>query len=325
MLSIKKYNKTYLQAWNNFIHLANNGTIFHNRFFLSYHLDRKFLDHSLLFFNKKELMAVFPAVKQIENNKTIIYSHPGASYGGFVIKNKLEFAIIDCIINELTKYCKDNNFQSIFLINTPDIYFNKSDQSLEYLLQWHGYRQKEIYISHVVNLETENLYCLLKKRKKRYLNNAINEMNLFFLESDDFDGFYDLLIINKKKYSTRPTHSLKELKYLKKLLPKSIKLILTKKNNLIIGGTLLFLLNKKISLVFYNIIDEKFRNTQLASFQLFNCMKITKNLGLKIIDFGVSHTPELKNPYAPKKSLIKFKEQFGARGVIRTAYQKEIK
>ena len=325
MLSIKKYNKTYLDEWNNFILLANNGTIFHNRLFLSYHLDRKFLDFSLLFYNKKELIAIFPAAKQIEKKKKILYSHPGASYGGFVLKKNLDFEIIDCILNELSQYCARHNFNSIFIINTPDIYFKIPDQSLDYLLHWNGYSQKELYISHVVNLKADNHYHLLKKRKKRYLNNAMNKMNLLFEETNNFDVFYNLLALNKKKYKAKPTHSLEELKHLYKLIPKSIKLIVTKKNNLIVGGTFLFLLNKKISLVFYNIIDENFRKTQLASFQLFNCMKISKSLGLQLVDFGVSHTPELKNPFAPKQSLIKFKEQFGAKGVIRVAYQKELK
>ena len=313
MLSIKKYNKTYLHEWNNFILLANNGTIFHNRLFLSYHLDRKFLDFSLLFYNKKELIAILPAAKQIEKKKKILYSHPGASYGGFVFKKNLDFEIIDCIINDLSQYCTRNDFNSIFLINTPDIYFKIPDQSLDYLLHWNGYSPKELYISHVVNLKADNLYHLLKKIKKRYLNNAMNKMNLLFEETNNFDIFYNLLALNKKKYKADPTHSLEELKHLHKLLPKSIKLIIK------------FILNKKISLVFYNIIDENFRKTQLASFQLFNCMKISKSLGIQLIDFGVSHTPELKNPFTPKKSLIKFKEQFGAKGVIRSAYQKELK
>ena len=51
-------------------------------------------------------------------------------------------------------------------------------------------------------------------------------------------------------------------------------------------------------------------------------MEISKKNNCKFIDFGVSHTPEQKNPLAPKLSLIKFKEQFGARGVIRLVHKK---
>ena len=46
-------------------------------------------------------------------------------------------------------------------------------------------------------------------------------------------------------------------------------------------------------------------------------------VGYQMVDFGVSHTPEANDPMAPKLSLIHFKEQFNARGVLRVAYQKD--
>ena len=57
--------------------------------------------------------------------------------------------------------------------------------------------------------------------------------------------------------------------------------------------------------------------------QLYKCMEISKEHGCHAVDFGVSHTPEANDPLAPKLSLIHFKEQFGARGVLRVAYQKD--
>jgi len=72
------------------------------------------------------------------------------------------------------------------------------------------------------------------------------------------------------------------------------------------------------------VVAEQYRKTQLSTFQFFNCMKIAKMGGARIIDFGVSHLPERDNPFAPKFSLIKFKEQFGAFGIIRTGYEKEL-
>jgi hypothetical protein len=65
-------------------------------------------------------------------------------------------------------------------------------------------------------------------------------------------------------------------------------------------------------------------DSQLSVLQLYKCMEICKNRGSDIIDFGVSHTPEQTNPLDPKFSLIQFKEQFGAKGVMRIAYQKEL-
>ena len=87
MISIKKYRNNYSNVWDNFIKNSNNGTIFHTQKFLSYHLQRRFNDHSLLFYSEKTLVAVLPAAAISINNKLELRSHPGASYGGIGSKN----------------------------------------------------------------------------------------------------------------------------------------------------------------------------------------------------------------------------------------------
>ena len=92
---------------------------------------------------------------------------------------------------------------------------------------------------------------------------------------------------------------------------------------MVCGGVLFFYTNKKSCLIFYNVVKEEFRNTQLASLQLFFCIKEAYKNNKTIIDFGVSHSPENKDPLQPKLSLIKFKEQFGSNSVLRTIYKKD--
>tara|TARA_B110000438_G_C15496869_1_gene513908 strand:- start:103 stop:618 length:516 start_codon:yes stop_codon:yes gene_type:complete len=166
---------------------------------------------------------------------------------------------------------------------------------------------------------------LLTKRKQRYINNSSEFNKIAYQESSSFDEFYQILFNSKKQYKTTPTHSLKELNKIKKLFPKNCLLTLSILNSSVIGGTLMFFINKKVSLVFYNVVLDEFRNTQLSAFQLYNCMVFSKQRGYHFVDFGVSQNPEKPDPLSPKFSLIKFKEQFGARGAIRTVYEKEFK
>lgn len=320
MITINKYESRELNEWDEFIDASNNGTIFQKQSFITYHIDRKFVDHSLIIKNNSNILAVFPAA--IKNN--VLYSHPGSSYGGFVIAQDVEFSVINDIILELDNYCINNSFKSIFLINSPSIYHKELDCSLDFLLQWNRFYQKELYISHAVNMKkTTALSDLLAKRKRRYLNNNSEFNTLEFKESNEFDEFYRILLASKEKFKTTPTHSLKELVRLKKTFSDDMKLLLTIKKGGVIGGSLVFFANNKIALVFYNTIMEEFKNSQIAMLQLYKCMEISKKYGYHSVDFGVSHTPEANDPLAPKLSLIHFKEQFGAKGVLRVAYQKD--
>ena len=135
--------------------------------------------------------------------------------------------------------------------------------------------------------------------------------------------FYRLLELTKKKYRSQPTHSSDELSRLQTIFPSQIKLIISKNKGEIVGGSVLFFTNSCSCLVFYNVISSKYRNTQLSALQLFYCMQYANKRGARVLDFGVSHSPEQKNAMDPKFSLIEFKEQLGAEGVLRTVYQKE--
>ena len=64
MLKIKKYNQKYIKEWDRFVSISNNGTMFHNKFFLSYHIDKKFIDCSLMVYFNSKLVALFSAVAQ---------------------------------------------------------------------------------------------------------------------------------------------------------------------------------------------------------------------------------------------------------------------
>ena len=323
MISIQKYNNKILHLWDDFISNSNNGTIFNTRKFLSYHISRTFDDNSLLFFSNMKLIAVLPAVIINNSGRRTLYSHPGASFGGLILNNNLSFSAIDDILSNLEKYCVEESIKELMLINTPMIYYRERDESLNYLLLLHNFQIYENYISHYINImKEENMMNLLNKRKKRYLKQLIDNNNFVFCTDSSIDTFYKILSDSKKNFHSKPTHSLEELKKIKELFPQKVKLFISKYQNKIVGGTLIFQTSKTTCLVFYNVVNIAYRNSQLAALQLYQCMVAAKKQNCYIVDLGVSHTPETSNPLSPKKSLIQFKEQMGASGVLRTIYNK---
>ena len=324
MISIKKYKKNYNKIWDNFIKNSNNGTIFHTQKFLSYHKDRLFNDHSLLFYNKHDLVAVLPAAKITKNEITTLYSHPGASYGGLITSQQLRLESLNNIIIALNKYCHRRNFDRLTMILTPSIYLKNRHDLQEYALIWNQFKQQESYISHATNLY--NASCPLSKldkRKKRYIQKLNTENTFVIKNSRDIDVFYPILVASKNEFGIKPTHSKQELIRLMKIFPKNIVLQLSYKNGVVAGGSLTFIANDKSSLVFYNVVKKEYKKSQLSSLQLYFCMQLTINQKLDYIDFGVSHLPKEDNPLTPKFSLINFKEQFGAYGIMRKIYQKD--
>ena len=308
-MKIIKYNKTrHEKLWDKYIHQSNNGTIFHLRKFLSYHQERNFNDCSLLFYQKEKIQALLTAA--IINNK--LYSHPGASFGGFVY-NKISFEIAQKMIDLLINYSIRNKIKEITIIPPPFIYYKSYNEAMEYCLYNQGFKIEEYYISSFVDLKT-NIIDQIHNRKKRYIKKIINTVQI--KESHELEKFYPILLDNKLRHKTKPTHTLEELQILMNLFPNQIKLFLSYYNNKIIGGALNFVTNQNTCILFYNMIDYEYKDLQIGSLQIYESLKWAQNQNLDYLDIGVSQLYK-KNKIIPHTSLINFKEQFGAQAMIR--------
>ena len=303
---------------------SNNGTLFHYRSFLTYHIDRKFEDHSLIFEKKGKMIAVLSAAEVIDGSKKVFCSHPGATFGGFVYDDLL-FEDAKNIITLLIEYCNGINFSSIFLVQVPQLYNLKNNETLEYALHWQGFMAEETYFSSFIDLTSEKeAINLVSSRKRRYLKKKSSNEKLRFEWNGSLDDFYPILCKNKMKHGSKPTHSKVELLKLMDLMPDKFHLLMMYKDENPIGGTFNFIANSQVGIIFYNMINYEFKEFNSASFQILETMKWAKVNNLKYLDFGVSQLPQAENPLTPSPNLIRFKEQFSAHGMLRVALRKNL-
>jgi len=310
---IKYKNNIHKDDWDQYVLNSNNGTIFHLRKFLSYHEDRAFQDSSLIFSENNQIIALFTGA--ITQN--CLHSHPGASFGGFVYNN-IAYKSCQQIVSLLLEYAKSNNLNKIIIVPTPFIYYQKYNEAMEYCLGINKFKTTEYYISSFVELNQEPIK-LIHNRKKRYINKLKDEVEI--KESNDLDAFYPILLDNKSRHNVRPTHSLNELKILMNSFPNKIKLLLSYKNKIVIGGSLMFITNDNSCILFYNMIDYKYQDLQVASLQIYESLNWAKKNKLQFFDIGVSQLYE-NEKIVPHESLINFKEQFGAQAMIRKVMER---
>ena len=139
-LDVKKYSVIEFNEWDNFVlNNAYNGTIYHTRLFLSYHKD-KFDDYSIMIYDKKKLIAVFPCCK-IHNE---FYSHKGSTHGGIVLlENYYTLTKLIAILDLIYNYYDNNLYISI----SESIYFKM--QIVTYLFFFYSInvKLKQIYLS----------------------------------------------------------------------------------------------------------------------------------------------------------------------------------
>ena len=138
--------------------------------------------------------------------------------------------------------------------------------------------------------------------------------------SDDFEKFYKILEHNLgMRHNVQPTHTLEELKRLKRLLLDKIILFAAYLDNLMLGGIVLFVANPNVILAFYISHNNRYQQYRPVNLLLYEIIKWARLQGFKYLDLG-TFTLNME----PNWGLGRFKENHNARGFLRDTYTIEL-
>lgn len=317
-MEIKVINNFCDPCWDNFVDKSNNGTLFHTLRFLNYHKKNKFNFLNLAFYKNSKMIGVLPG--GLINN--LFVSPIGASYGSFVVGD-ISFQEYEEIIDTFLIFTKKKNINKIHLTPPPIIYLKNFNQVEQFILEYKGFKVKKHAISNVIDLKNfKSIEDILKHLPKNRRNNIhISQKNNIAMQmNNDYNSFYKMLLENKKKFDTYPTHSLEELKMLSKLFPKRIKLFMAYSARQPISGVLAFITNNKSLLIFYICQYYKYQNLKGVSRLLYEIIVWSKKNRYRFIDLGISMDTLSGNLMEPSRSLIFFKESVNSKGFLRTSY-----
>ncbi len=323
MFKVIPFSKSKItdKQWDEFVNQSDNGTLFHTRKFLSYHPKKRFKDSSFVILKKGTLFSVFAAVIIERNGKKILSSHSGASYGGFVHKSNLNLKESFLIVETLIDYAKKMKCNSIELTPVPMIYQSKYSNYLDFALIKNGFEYKKREISSVVQLDIpEGMLLFTFRSTARTATKKSKKLGIEIRECDEFENYYEILKKNLgMRHNVQPTHTLRELKKLKKLFPDEIRLWGAFKGKKLIAGVCNFSANPKVVLAFYISHLEKYQEYRAVNLLFYEIMSRYQKEGFKFLDFGI-FTVNME----PNWGLARFKENFGARGIFRDTFVKNL-
>ena len=312
-----RYEKKYLDEWEDFTASSNNGTIFHTRKFLSYHSPDKFKDNSLLFLDDKKIAALLTAAEIKKDGTTALWSHMGASFGGFVYKENLGIRQAFDLTETLIDYSLKNNFGKIIVTSPPIVYQKRLNNYFDFAFIKNGfqYLKREVTSVITLNVDEDNVMKLIKPEARTSIRRA-EKLGVVIKKSNDFEEYYDILKSNlAMRHNVQPAHTLEELIKLKELFPQKIQLYGAYIKNKMIAGVVNFYCNEKVVLVFYISHDQEFQQYRAVNLLFYTIIKDAITRGLEFLDFGL-FTVNMD----PNWGLGKFKESFGARGILRDTF-----
>lgn len=308
-MEIIKYNPDiHKEKWNSFIAKSKNGTFLLNRSFMDYHSDR-FLDYSLLFFDKEELIAILPA----NLKEDVLYSHQGLTYGGLIMSINIKTPIVLDIFRELISFLQSKNIKKLIYKSIPHIYHKYPSEEDLYAL----FRNKAELISRCVSSTINQTEIKLgySQLRKRQIKKAIQQ-GVTISESDKLNDFWEILYLNlQEKHEAAPVHTLDEISSLRQNFPQQIRLFKANKDDKCIAGCLVFETDTVAHIQYISANNEgkQYGALDLLFDELINNTFASK----KYFDFGIS--TEDGGKYL-NEGLISQKEGFGARATIYDTY-----
>ncbi|MDJ0625429.1 MAG: GNAT family N-acetyltransferase [Candidatus Caenarcaniphilales bacterium] len=308
-MKVIKYQKENKKDWDNFVDGAKNKHFFFYRNYMEYHSDR-FDDHSLLIYNDKgDLISLLPA----NEKDSILYTHQGLTFGGFIINEKMKTEPMLKIFDELKSHLKKENFSKIIYKCIPHIYHNLPSEEDLYCLFRNDAKLIKRDISTTIDLENKVKF---QEQRKRAIKKGI-KYGLKVEKPQSFEGYWELLSnVLESQHNTTPVHKVEEIASLSKSFPENIHLYVAKKDNQILGGTLIF---ENGPTVHTQYLANSYEGKEVGALDLTIDYLINNTYKhKKYFDFGISTE---NNGLCLNLGLISQKEGFGGRGICYDTYE----
>lgn len=306
VLKVIPYKSSDSALWDEFCANNTNATFLHTRRYLSYHQD-KFIDHSLLIYDEKKIIGLFP-IGISKSVNSVPMSHPGISYGGIIHSGKLLGESMTEAFNLSMDYLKNLGFQKFIYRPIPHIYNRFPAQDDIYTLHKKGAKLTRCDLSSSINLV--NRRKIEPKRIKKQL--STNSKYSLVSDFNKIHSFWLLLESNLyEKYKILPTHTLNEIVLLKELFPENIELITISNSTKCIAGLVIYWTDQ-VCHIQYIASNHLGREENAVDVLVEKAISFAIDRGITFLDFGHSNENcgEILN-----SGLYGFKSKFGGGGV----------
>ena len=325
---IVNYEDSKIAEWDNFIDLSLNGTFLQSRRFLNYHPKDRFLDCSLMVYNKKNnLVAICPACCKDEGGQRVFFSHLGSTFGGILISEKsLHVNKLTEIIIAIEKHCINAGFNKIVFKPTSNLFSVYNNDLLEYSLYYLGYQEfKELNLYIDFSKYKDNILSNFSQGKRTNINNCIKKgIELKKLDkSSEIKRFYNILCQTLEKYDRLPVHNLSELLMLKnEVLVQECEFYGAYIGEEMIAGSMMFYFKKAgVAHTQYLCAMHEYDTLSPMSFMYYAMIDLAKKNGFKAISFGIA--TEDYGRYI-NNGLVSSKEAFGSLHSLNKIYYKTL-
>lgn len=316
-IRLVRYSKEHEQYWDDFlIEKSINSTFLHSRKFYNHNELNEKDDCSFLFYDNNRLIALFPANLYDKEGNKILHSYLRSTYGGLIIEDDTTTPDVIEILQLIEAEAKLLGVAEIIIRPTFSIYNSGLTGAIDYALWKCGYGIKYREAEYAIELDKYPMYTSSCKRSVA----AAYKKGIEVRESADLKKYWEILSGNlKERYGVAPVHSIAQIETLQGLVGDVVKLFAAYHADIMIGGILAFLANKHVVHAQYIASVNAYQEYRPLNAIIDTMCQWGKTNGYKYHNLGMATEP---GGVIINDGLMRFKEGFGARGVLRETMHK---
>jgi hypothetical protein len=308
MMRVSPYEPGWSGRWDDFVGRAKNGVFLFRRAYMDYHADR-FADHSLLFFQEDELVAVLPASAR----DGVLTSHGGLTFGGVVCGDRMRTATMLEVFDALGDHLRGRGVRRVVYKAVPHIYHRVPAEEDLYALFRAGARLVRRDVSSAVPMGAR----VEPTKGRKWALRRSREQGLEVGRSHDFRTFMAIEEANlRARHNVKPTHTAAEMELLAGRFPDNIRLYAACRGGAMLGGVVVYG-GGQVAHAQYIAATEEGRRLGAVD-AVMDVLLNDVYAAVPYFDFGISTEDGGRRLNA---GLCDYKESYGARAVAYDFYE----
>lgn len=295
--------------WDSLVTAATNACFLHSEKFLSYHGNR-FDDQTVLVLTERREPVA--GLRFVADGPTA-HSHPGATFGGFLVRDGLRPPDVIHGLNLITSTLRDAGLSKLRIRPMPTQLRTSEDEADLYALHRAGARVVRRDLSTIVSREHPQHYSQLRRRQIRKANRAGTQVRAVTNSSE----FHELLASALSRHNASPVHSADELDQLLRRFPSSIKLFVADLDGVgLVAGVVVFDFGRTVHTQYLAASDEgrKCGALDLVIDHLLTVFYADRD----VLSFGISTEDGGK---VLNEGLVDYKHSFGGLSQVIDTYE----
>jgi hypothetical protein len=319
MIRARRYRDEDAEAWDAFVReRSRNGTFLHTRRFLAHDPRNAGDDASLVLTEGERIVGVVPAALVPGDSGLVLWSHPRATYGGLVVEDAVGVEDSLGAVDQLIERARELGATEVVVRQPFRIFHHRPCDELDFAL-WHRgfttrFRELEVAIPLAGLAGGPALPTFAHKTRNQ--TRKAHKSGVEVRPTDDYAGFWAILeAALAARHAAKPTHDLASFERLRaSTLPHEVTLFGAFLEGRLIAGIVVFAPNARAVHAQYIAHDDAHSSACPVNALVEHIVEWAARSGYQYFNLGMATENRGRDV---NLGLYKFKEGFGARGVLR--------